>query len=103
LLYVLAVLILLGGFGFFVIVGIYDHYKEKRLHLSTHTKVVLYMSAVITLLCFILFSAALRGHEIFYLINNSFFQTVSAITAGFYSVPMNLFSEFVEATLILLC
>jgi trk system potassium uptake protein TrkH len=103
-LYALSVLILLGGLGFFVIVDIYDRYKEKRLHLSTHTKVVLFMTLLITILSFVLFlfSAATRGHGIFYLINNSFFQAVSARTAGFYSVHTYLFNEFTESLMIFL-
>ncbi|OEG69454.1 hypothetical protein ATZ36_09465 [Candidatus Endomicrobiellum trichonymphae] len=38
LLYVISVLVLIGGLGFFVIVDIYDTYGEKHLHLWTHTK-----------------------------------------------------------------
>jgi trk system potassium uptake protein TrkH len=104
LLYVISVLVLIGGLGFFVIVDIYDTYREKRLHLWTHTKVVLSVSAVITFFAFILFlfSDTLRGHGIFYSINNAFFQAVSARTAGFYSVPVNLFSEFIDVMLLFL-
>ncbi|MDR2395408.1 MAG: hypothetical protein LBD57_02185 [Endomicrobium sp.] len=103
-LYIISILILLGGLGFFVIVDIYDYYKEKRLHLSIHTKVVLFMSLIITVCAFIvfLFSKAAGGHGIFYLINNSFFEAISSRTAGFCSVPVNLFNEFTESVIILL-
>ncbi|WP_095558729.1 potassium transporter TrkG [Candidatus Endomicrobiellum trichonymphae] len=49
-----------------------------------------------------LFSDTLKGNGVFYSINNAFFQTVSARTAGFYSVPVNLFSEFIDVILLFL-
>jgi trk system potassium uptake protein TrkH len=99
ILYVLAVLILLGGLGFFVIVDIYDRHKEKRRHLSTHTKIVLFVTALAIFLSFLLFlfSGALRGHGIFYLINNALFEAISTRTAGFYSVAPSLFDDFTES------
>ncbi|MCA6084754.1 TrkH family potassium uptake protein [Candidatus Endomicrobiellum agilis] len=104
LLYVVSALVLLGRLGFFVIVDIYDTYKENRLHLSTHTKVVLSVSAGITFFAFILFlfSNTVKGHGVFYLINNAFFQAVGARTAGFYSIPLNLFNEFAKVMLLFL-
>lgn len=104
LLYVISALVLIGGLGFFVIVDIYDTYRKKHLHLWTHTKVVLFISTAITFFAFVLFlfSDTLRGHGIFYSINNAFFQAVSARTAGFYSVPVNLFSEFIDVMLLFL-
>ncbi|OEG71114.1 hypothetical protein ATZ36_16285 [Candidatus Endomicrobiellum trichonymphae] len=104
LLYVISVLVLIGGLGFLVIVDIYDTYREKHLHLRTHTKVVLSVTAAITFFAFILFlfSDTLRGHGVFYSINNAFFQAVSARTAGFYSVSVNLFSEFTDVMLLFL-
>jgi len=54
LLYVISVLVLIGGLGFFVIVDIYDTYREKHLHLRTNTKVVLFVSLAITFFAFIL-------------------------------------------------
>ncbi|MCL2144339.1 MAG: Trk family potassium uptake protein [Endomicrobia bacterium] len=105
LLYTIASLIILGGLGFFVIVDVYDAYKEKHVHLSTHTKVVLSMTLGIIVCIFIFFlfskeTGIFKGHGIFYAINNSFFQAVSARTAGFASVPSQLFSEFAEVVLI---
>jgi trk system potassium uptake protein TrkH len=104
LLYIVSVLVVIGGLGFFVIVDIYDTYREEHLHLWTHTKVVLFVSSVITFFAFILFlfSDTLRGHGVFYLINNAFFQAVSARTAGFYFVPVNFFSEFTDVMLLFL-
>jgi trk system potassium uptake protein TrkH len=102
ILYIISLLVLLGGLGFFVIIDIYDYYKEKRLHLSIHTKVVLSMSLIVTIFAFIvfLFSKSVGGHGFFYLINNAFFEAVSSRTAGFCSVPINLFNEFTEAIII---
>jgi trk system potassium uptake protein TrkH len=104
-LYVIAILIFLGSLGFFVMVDIYDTYKEKRLHLSTHTKVVLFMSVIIISFAFLLFlfSGALLGrHGIFYSINNAFFQAISTRTAGFYSMPISLFNGFTKLVVMLL-
>jgi trk system potassium uptake protein TrkH len=103
ILYILAILILLGGLGFFVIVDIYDRHKEKRRHLSTHTKVVLFVTAIIVCLLFLLFlfSSALKGHGLFYLINNAFFQAVSFRSAGFYTVVPSLFDDFTECLLMI--
>jgi trk system potassium uptake protein TrkH len=102
-LYVMAVLILLGGLGFFVIIDIYDRHKEKRRHLSTHTKVVLFVTVVVVCLSFLLFlfSDALKGHGLFYLINNAFFQAISTRTAGFYTVSPSLFDDFTESLLMI--
>jgi trk system potassium uptake protein TrkH len=107
ILYTIATLIILGGLGFFVIVDIYDTYKEKHIHLSVHTKVVISMTAGIVLLGFLFFllsedMGALKGSGIAYTLNNSFFQAVSARTAGFSSIPADLFNEFTEVILIFL-
>jgi len=104
LLYVISFLVIFGRLGFFVIVDIYDTYKERRLHFSTHTKVILSMSAIITFFAFILFlfSDAFRGRGVFYSINSAFFQSVGSRTAGFYSMPVTLFSEFTKTLLLFL-
>ncbi|MDR1417821.1 MAG: hypothetical protein LBI80_01465 [Endomicrobium sp.] len=101
-LYIVSILILLGGLGFFVIVDIYDYYKEKRLYLSIHTKIVLSMSLSFTVFAFtmFLFSKSVAGHGFFYLINNSFFEAVSSRTAGFCSIPIELLNEFTESVII---
>ncbi|MDR1784592.1 MAG: hypothetical protein LBQ99_02520 [Endomicrobium sp.] len=104
LLYMVSFLIVFGRLGFFVIADIYDTYRERRLHFSTHTKIVLYWSAIITFFAFILFlfSNVFKGQGVFYSINNAFFQAVSPRTAGFYSVPINLFNEFTCIVLLFL-
>lgn len=108
MLYTMSALIILGGLGFFVIVDIYDTYKDKHIHLSLHTKVVLSMTAGILLFGFAVFMFSSGagifkdGSLFFETVNNAFFQTVSARTAGFASVPADSFSEFTEIILIFL-
>jgi trk system potassium uptake protein TrkH len=101
---VIAALIILGGLGFFVIVDIYDKYKENRRHFSTHTKVVLFVTAIIIGLSFLLFlfSNSLKGHGLFYLIDNAFFQAISTRTSGFYTVAASFLNEFTELALMIL-
>jgi trk system potassium uptake protein TrkH len=104
IIYAIAILVILGGFGFFVIVDVYDTYKQGRRHLSTHTKVVLSVTAIITCIAFVLFlfSDALKGQGVFFLINNSFFQAISGRTAGFYTVSPTLFDDFTNSLLMIL-
>ncbi|MDR2399556.1 MAG: hypothetical protein LBD61_03920 [Endomicrobium sp.] len=104
IIYAIAILVILGGFGFFVIVDIYDTYKQRRRHLSTHTKVVLSVTAIITGIAFVLFlfSDALKGQGLFFLINNSLFQAVSGRTAGFYTVSPMLFDDFTNSLFMIL-
>jgi len=104
LLYVISFLVIFGRLGFFVIADIYDTYREKRLHFSIHTKVTLFVSAIITFSAFILFSFSdtFSGHNIFYSINNTFFQAVVPRTAGFYSVPVSSFNKFTKTVLLFL-
>lgn len=107
ILYPLIALIILGGLGFFVLVDLYDTYKSKRLHLTIHTKVVLSLSAVIIIFGFIYFLLSqevgiIKGRDFVYSVNNSLFQAVSARTAGFVSIPPELFSKFTKIILIFL-
>ena len=100
-LYTMSFLITLGGIGFFVIVDLYDTYKNSRLHLLTHTKVVLAMTASFTIAGFLFFlfffdEQLVKSNGFFFSINNAFFQSVATRTAGFSSVPMYLFNDFME-------
>jgi Trk-type K+ transport systems, membrane components len=106
LLYTIAAMIILGGLGFFVLVDLYDSYKNKT-HLSLHSKVVLYMTAGIIVVSFLFFffsreTGFISGKGIWFAVNNSFFQAISARNAGFNSVPMAIFNEFTEIILIFL-
>ncbi|MDR2191465.1 MAG: hypothetical protein LBO62_01095 [Endomicrobium sp.] len=104
ILYTMSFLVILGGIGFFVIVDLYDAFKNSRLHLLTHTKVVLSMTAGIIFFSFLFFLfftdiEILKGNGLLYCVNNAFFQSASARTAGFSSVPIYLFDDFAEITL----
>jgi trk system potassium uptake protein TrkH len=107
LLYTIAAMIILGGLGFFVIVDLYDHFKNKT-RLSFHSKVVLFMTAAITIASFLYFffsreTGILNAEgSIFHAVNNSFFQAVSSRTAGFSCVPIERFSELTDTVLIFL-
>jgi trk system potassium uptake protein TrkH len=107
ILYVIAALIILGGLGFFVIVDIFDTYKNKRIHLSTNTKVILSVTLIVISSGFLIFllserTGVLKNHGLFYCLNNAFFQIVSARTAGFSSIPASLYNEFTDSVLILI-
>lgn len=103
MLYSLSALIILGGLGFFVIVDLYDTYKEKRMYLTTHTKVVISLTAVILIIGFLMFFFSEDGSRgFFYSVNNAFFQSVSARTAGFTSIAVGSLGEFSEIILIFL-
>jgi trk system potassium uptake protein TrkH len=100
-LYTMSLLIMLGAVGFFVIVDLYDACKNSRPHLLTHTKVVLAMTAGVTIAGFLFFlffsdGQLVKGNGFFFSVNNAFFQSAAARTAGFSSVPVYLFDEFTE-------
>ncbi len=104
----LAFLIILGGIGFFVIYELYDYLrrKPKRFRFSTHSKMV-----ILTTICLILFGMvliyAVEYHN--HLLNfpspqkllMSFFQSVTARTAGFNTVDLTLFHTSVLFMLII--
>ena len=90
-------LIVLGGLGFFVWSDLIDFRKGKRLHL--HTKIVLVSTAVLiisgTVIFYLLeadrysFSGLSTGGKIM----ASFFQSVTARTAGFCTIPTSNLSD----------
>ena len=86
---VTSALIILGGIGFLVIREV----LEKRFcwkRFSMHTKVVLSVSAVLTLAGMLLLKLTERGN-ISWL--GAFFQSVTARTAGFSTYPLGGFSN----------
>jgi trk system potassium uptake protein TrkH len=107
ILFVFTILIIAGGLGFFVMVDIYDTYKENRLHLSLHTKVVIYATIIIMALSILFFmieggSSFFKGKGFFYSISNSIFNAASARTAGFTTIETSAFSEFSKFFIILI-
>ena len=88
-------LILLGGLGFFVIRELLRHKRGERLTL--HTKVVLWMTAVLTLGGTLIFKLT-EGASLPWL--GAFFASVTARTAGFATYPVSGFSN---AGILVLC
>lgn len=80
-------LIIAGGFGFFVMVDLFQ--KRSARKYSLHTKVVLTMTAVLLVGGTILIKLT-EGGEITWL--QAFFASVTARTAGFCTYPNNAFS-----------
>ena len=81
-------LVVLGGLGFFVMRDIITNKKPRKF--SLHTKVVLFMTVILTLggaLCFKL----TEGEGISWL--EAFFTSVSTRTAGFATKQMSTFSN----------
>ena len=91
-------LIILGGLGFFVWRNILDT-KFRYKKMSLHTKIVLFVSGILilggALLLFILEhgGAAYQDKSISEQIAASFFQSVSARTAGFNTIELSKMTE----------
>ncbi len=93
----LVFLILIGGIGFFVWDDILVC-KAKFKNYKIHTKLVLVLTAILTVIPFAMFfffeyDHAFREMGIFEKILNSFFQTVTPRTAGFSGIDMTTLSE----------
>ncbi|SYZ73470.1 Potassium uptake protein, TrkH family [Candidatus Zixiibacteriota bacterium] len=77
-------MIILGGLGYFVMIEMTEiAVKRKRRHLSLHTKSVLIVTA-----CLILFGALALYSSGKLTLLDSFFQSVTARTAGFNTVDI---------------
>lgn len=95
---ILSLLIILGGLGFTVYADLLA--KDKLRKLTLHSKVVLIMTGsllIIGTLSFLLFESSnpgtLGSMNFPSRLANSFFQSVSPRTAGFYSVDMSKIRE----------
>lgn len=96
----IALLIILGGLGFLVLMEIPSllfKKGKKRKQVTLHTKIVLIMSASLTLAGLVLFflmerNNLLKDVGLWDSILVSFFQSVTARTAGFNTVDINLLS-----------
>lgn len=93
----LSLLIIIGGIGFFVwedIIVCKANFKNYKIH----TKLVLVVSAVLTVVPFLLFfffeyDGAFKNMSISDKLLNAFFQSVTPRTAGFASIDMSTLSE----------
>jgi trk system potassium uptake protein TrkH len=86
-------LILLGGLGFAVMIDLYRFLMrvDKARKLSLHTKIVLSMSAFLLLIGFIFiyvteYNGVMQGFSVSRRILSSWFQSVTARTAGFNTI-----------------
>lgn len=108
LLYTLAGLIILGGLGFFVLVDVIDKIRGKNIRLTFHSKVTLWTTLILIMCGFFAFSCSqflplLEHSKSFsYIVNNSFFTTISARTAGFNSISAGLITNFSAFIIMLL-
>jgi trk system potassium uptake protein TrkH len=95
---VLALLIIIGGLGFVVI---YDLYKNRKLitqrqlsKLTYHTRIVLFMTLILILVGAIVFfvleySNTLKNDSLMTKVVASFFQSITARTAGFNTIDIH--------------
>lgn len=100
---VVSVLIVLGGVGFYVIYEFILYLKGELKRLSTHTKLVLVSSFLLTLLGFFLLFLDLLGSKELSLKEKlmvSLFHSVSSRTAGFNTVDISKLSEASQFVLI---
>lgn len=91
-----AMLVIIGGLGFGVLLDIIRVSKKERLHLQQNTKAVLGISAVLLALGWVLFfifeynnPLTLGQMSFFDKVLNSFFQSVMPRTAGFSSISQS--------------
>ncbi len=87
--FTIALLIIIGGLGYFVIFEMMAYYKAKR-RLSLHSKIVLVVSLFLILAGTLLLYYFQQGQMSW---ADSFFQSVTARTAGFNSVDLTQISN----------
>lgn len=104
---VVSAMIILGGLGFFVFYDIL-HYKKTK-HLTLHSKVVILFSIILLLagtICIFLYEYnnpdTIADMNIKNKMLSSFFQSVSARTAGFASVDVGAFKDITKIMMLLL-
>jgi len=93
--------------GFFVLVDVYDKYKNKNIHISLHSKIVLSFTAGLVAFGFLYFlfskeMGILSGNSLAYSVNNSFFTAASVRTAGFNSIPAYFLNDLSKTVIMFL-
>lgn len=103
----LMILVIIGGLGFFVTQELMQHRKHRMI--STHSKIVLTASGILIFTGAILFflleygnPLTLAGESLGVKLNQSFFQSVIARTAGFNNVPISGLRDTTSFLLIML-
>lgn len=108
ILYTVVALVVLGGLGFFVLVDIIDKIRGKNVKLTFHSKVILWMTALLILIGFVVFCVGQACTFINldsswgWIVNNAIFQAISSRTAGFNTLPMSTMTTFTAFFLIML-
>jgi trk system potassium uptake protein TrkH len=101
-------LIVLGGLGFVVHHEVYSRFRGRQKHLSVHSKIVIYTTAILILSGALLFYFFERNHVIRDMpihaqVLVSFFQSVTPRTAGFNTVDIgSLTNATILVTIILM-
>ena len=104
---VIMILIVLGGIGFIVVYEVSRNLTGAKRTLSIHTKLVLVTSAVLVIVGFLLiffieFDGAFLQFPLTGKLWGSLFQSVTARTAGFNTVPIASLSTITLTIIILL-
>ncbi len=91
-------LIILGGMGYIVIIELSNYYKKEVNRISTHTKIVLTMYVLLTILgMFLLLSLewdhAFKEMSIYHKIMAAWFASVNYRTAGFNTIDLSTLTD----------
>ncbi len=94
----IALLIIVGGLGFTVIVEIFHRAAGHSHRISLHTRICLSSTAILLAAGFVVFffteyDNTLRDGSLAFKTSNAFFQSVVCRTAGFNSIPQGSLSE----------
>jgi trk system potassium uptake protein len=92
------VLIILGGLGYLVLIELYYYKKHEILRLSTHTKIVLFMSALLLVLGVVLLltleqNGAFTSMPWYEKLLSAWFTSVNYRTAGFSTVDLSTLTD----------
>lgn len=93
-------LIILGGLGYIVLLEIYNYRREKLLRVSTHTKIVLWMSSILIILGMVLLLSmewnnpkSFGSMSTYEKILAAWFTSVNYRTAGFNTIDLSTLSD----------
>lgn len=93
-------LVILGGLGYIVLLEIYNFRRDRLLRISTHTKIVLWMSGILILIGMILLLSlewnnpkSFGGLDTYEKILAAWFASVNYRTAGFNSIDFSTLTD----------
>lgn len=94
----LPVLIILGGLGYLVLLELYNYRRGQLIRISTHTKIVLYMSAILIFSAMVLLLSLEWNHAFasmwwYEKILAAWFASVNYRTAGFNSIDFSTLTD----------